>query len=176
LHRPRATRARKPRFGKLVRLLEILRVIRLGSLRDRLLGRRLFTLLNLLVGGSGQLERCDQLLGLDRVGQRLKNIERPQPPTQQLQPLAVGSENPQHRGPFLRDRPQQLETRAVFQPFGGYDDLERVRTQQVEAVAFVGYTVDSVKIPERSGDRQVAGGILVDNEHTHAAMLPDAFP
>jgi hypothetical protein len=156
-------------------LLEIQGIIRLpGSLGfglRRRLGSQLDLLFLAVLRGGGHLQCAKQLLRIDRIRERLKQLERPQAPAQQLQPLALGREYPQHGRPLLGHSAEQLQPRSVFQTFRGHDDLVRIGPEQVETVAFVAYTVDSVKIPERSGDRQVAGGILVDNEHTHAANV-----
>jgi hypothetical protein len=122
-----------------------------------------------------QVQRCDQTIRVDRVGQRLKQLEGPESASEELQAMPVGSEYPQDGGPLFGDLAQQLEPGAVFETLGGDDDLKCIRTQQFEAVALVRYGIDSVKIPERSGDRFIAGGILVDDEHTHAGKLP-AWP
>ncbi|HEX7453986.1 MAG TPA: hypothetical protein VF294_16950, partial [Polyangiaceae bacterium] len=129
-----------------------------------------------MLSGGGQLERREQFLRVDRVGKGLKQLERAQSPAQELQPLPVRRKNAQHRRPFFGDLAEQLEPGTVLEPFRGYDDLERIRAQQVEAVTFVGDAVDGIQIPKRSGDRQVAGGILVDDEHTHAANVTGRFP
>jgi hypothetical protein len=122
-----------------------------------------------VLSGFGERKRCDQTFWVDGVGESLKQLERAQPPAEQLQPLSVGREDAQNGGPFLGDLAEQLESGAVLEPFRGHNDLVSVRAQQVEAIAFVRNTVDAVDLPERSGDRQVAGRILVDDEHTHAA-------
>jgi hypothetical protein len=125
-----------------------------------------------VLSGASEVERCDQTLGVNRVGQSLKQLERAQSPAQQLQPLSIRREDAQHGGPPLGDLAEQLEPGTILEPFRGYDDLKYVRAQQIQAIAFVRYTVDAVKVPERSSDRQVTRRILVDNEHTHAGKLP----
>jgi hypothetical protein len=125
-----------------------------------------------VLSGVSESERCNQTLRVDGVGQSLKQLEGAQSPAQQLQPLSICREDAQHRGPLLGNLAEQLEPGTVLEPFRGHDDLECVRAQQVQAVAFVRHTVDAVQVPERSGDRQVTGRILVDNEHTHAGKLP----
>jgi len=178
---------RKARLGKLIRLLEVQWLIESGQFEGFLsghlgsLGRLLrFTpyhtgQLNFLavgaVRGGRHLQRRQQLFRVNRVAEGLKQLEWSQAPAQQLQALAVRCKNAQHRGPLPGNLAEQLEPGAVLESFGGHNDLERVRAQQVEAVGLVGYAVDGIEIPERSGDAQVAGGILVDNEHTHAANV-----
>jgi hypothetical protein len=128
-----------------------------------------------ILGGAGEIQRCDQTTRIDGVGQRLKQLEGAQPALEQLQPLTIGRKYAQNRRPPLGYRTEQLEPGTVLQPFGRYDDLERVGAQQIEAVALVRNRIDGIQITQRSGDRLVAGGILVDDEHTHAGKLP-AWP
>jgi hypothetical protein len=122
--------------------------------------------------GVSEVERCDQTLGVNRVGQSLKQLERAQSPAEQLQPLSIRRKDAQHGGPLLGDLAEQFEPGTVLEPFRGHDGLKYVRAQQIQAIAFVRHTVDAVQVPERSSDRQVTGRILVDNEHTHAGKLP----
>jgi hypothetical protein len=124
-----------------------------------------------LLSGLGEIERGDQPLRNDRVGESLKQLERSQSAAKQLQAVAIGREDAQHGGPLLGDLAEQLESGAILEPFRGDNDLEGVRAQQVEAIAFVRNAVDAVQVLERSGDRQVTGRILVHDEHTHAGTL-----
>jgi hypothetical protein len=124
------------------------------------------------LGSVGEIQRCDQAIRIDRVGQRLKQLEGAQTAFEQLEPLTIGRKNAQNRRPSLRYLAEQLEPGAVLQPFGSHDDFERVGAQQIEAVALVRDRVDGIQLTERSGDRLVTGGILVDDEHTHAGKLP----
>jgi len=125
-----------------------------------------------ILGSVGKIQRCDQTIRIDGVGQRLKQLEGAQPALEQLQALAIGRKYAQNRRPPLGYRTEQLEPGTVLQPFGGHDDLERVGAQQIEAVALVRNRIDGIQITQRSGDHLVAGRILVDDEHTHAGTLP----
>jgi hypothetical protein len=125
-----------------------------------------------VLSGLSEIERGDQPLRNDWVGESLKQLERSQASAKQLQAVAIGREDAQNGGPLLGDLAEQLESGAVLEPFRGYNDLEGVRAQQVEAIALVCNAVDAVQVPERSGDRQVAGRILVYDEHTHAGTVP----
>jgi hypothetical protein len=125
-----------------------------------------------VLGSASEIQRCDQTIRIDGVGQRLKQLEGAQSALEQLQALTIGCKYAQNRRPPLGDRTEQLEPGTVLQPFGGHDDLERVGAQQIEAVALVRNRIDGVQITQRSGDHLVAGGILVDDEHTHAGTVP----
>jgi hypothetical protein len=122
--------------------------------------------------GIGQGKRRDQPFRIDRVGQRLKQFERAESPSEQLQPVTIGREYAQDGRPLLGNLSEQLEPGTILEAFAGNDDFEGVRTQQIQAVALVRDGVDRIEIAKRSGDRLVAGGILVDDEHTHAGKLP----
>jgi hypothetical protein len=125
-----------------------------------------------VLGSVGEIQRCYQAIRIDRVGQRLKQLEGAQTTFEQLEPLTVGRKYAEYRRPPLRYLTEQLEPGAVLQPFRSHDDFERVGAEQIEAVALVRDRVDGIQITERSGDRLVTGGILVDDEHTHAGKLP----
>ncbi len=118
-----------------------------------------------------EIQRGDQPFRIDGIGQRLEKVERPEPASKQLQPLAIRGKYAQDRRPFPTDLAEQLQARSVLQALGGNYDLERIRPEQVEAVALVRDGVDRVMLAKRSDDRFVAGGILVDDEHTHAQKL-----
>jgi hypothetical protein len=93
--------------------------------------------------GLGETQRRDQAIRDDGVGQRLKQLEGTQATLQQRESMAIGREYSEYWGPFLGDLTEQLEARTVFQTLGGYDDLKRVRSQQIEAVTLVCDGVDS---------------------------------
>jgi hypothetical protein len=78
------------------------------------------------LGGGGEIQRCDQTIRIDGVGQGLKQLERTQSALEQFQPLAIGRKYAQNRRPLPGYRAEQLEPGTVLQPFGGHDDLERV--------------------------------------------------
>ncbi len=173
----------RPRRGKVFRLLGLERVGQIRGFLGRIrhFGREFSAQLYVLdIGGIGvrvlsgvsEVECCDQTLGVNRVGQSLKQLERAQSTAEQLQPLSIGREDAQYGGPLLGDLAEQLEPGTVLEPLRGHDDLKWVRAQQIQAIAFVRDAVDAVQLPERSSDRQVTGRILVDNEHTHAGKLP----
>jgi hypothetical protein len=79
-----------------------------------------------ILGSASEVQRCDQTIRIDRVGQRLKQLEGAQSALEQLQPLAIGREYAQNRRPLPGHRTEQLEPGTVLEPFGGHDDLERV--------------------------------------------------
>jgi hypothetical protein len=97
-----------------------------------------------VLGSVGEIQRCDQTVRIDWVGQRLKQLKRSQSPLEQLQPLTIRRKYTQNRRPLLGYLTQQLEPGTVLESFGGHDDLERVRAQQIEAVAFVRNRIDGV--------------------------------
>jgi hypothetical protein len=84
----------------------------------------------------------EQLLRVDRVGECLKQLERPEPPLQQVQALAIG--------PALGDLAQQLQPRAILEALAGNHDVELVLAQQVDAVGLVRHGVDYEVLAQRA--------------------------
>ena len=103
-----------------------------------------------LVGLARQRQRSEQLVGVDGIGKRLEQLERPELSLQQSQPFPIGGEHPQRGGPALGDLAEQLETGSVLQALTGDDDVEIVLPQQVDAVGLVGNGVDNEVLAQRA--------------------------
>jgi hypothetical protein len=62
------------------------------------------------LGGLRERQRRQQALRINRVGQRLKQLERPQATLEQLQPVTVRREDAQDGRPLLGNLPKKLES------------------------------------------------------------------
>jgi hypothetical protein len=98
-------------------------------------------------GRTGELQGAQQLLRIDRIAQRLEQLEGTQATLEELQPMGIGGEDSQDDRPALADLAQQLEPRSVFQPLTGDDDLEGVLAQEIQAVSLVGDRIDDIPLP-----------------------------
>jgi hypothetical protein len=85
-------------------------------------------------GGIREAERGQQLARVDRIGERLKQLKRPEPAFEQLEPLTLRCEDPQSGRPAFGHLAEQLEAGAVREPLAGDDHLEFILAQQVEAI------------------------------------------
>jgi hypothetical protein len=102
------------RYGKLARPRRLCGLLDFfGCFRRRLAAQHdVLNIGSVCVGvldSVGEIQRCNQPLRIDRVGQRLKQLERTQSAFEQLQPLTIGCKYAQHRWPPLRYLTQQFE-------------------------------------------------------------------
>jgi hypothetical protein len=102
---------------------------------------------------SCERQRREQLVGVDRVGKGLEQLERCEPTLQQPQPLPIGGEDAQGGRPAPGDLAEQLQARPVLQLLAGHDDIELVLAQQIDAVGLVGHSIDHEVIAQGAHDR-----------------------